>query len=113
MRQALLQSMYPCLRGRYVSWRRSAGGCVTIETAMSADRPPNGFEESSSEELERSMEQEVEGLLELDDLDFNPDGSEQITADLLRAERAWPARMPDRPGAVNPRRSGGSGGLAG
>ncbi len=55
---------------------------------MSADRLPSGFEDSSSEELERSMEQEVEGLLELDDLDFNPDGSAQIAADALRAERS-------------------------
>lgn len=78
---------------------------------MSADRPPSGFDESSSEELERSMEQEVEGLLELDDLDFDPDGSGQLAADLLRGERAWPTRMPERPAAANPQRPSDAGGL--
>jgi hypothetical protein len=55
------------------------------------------------------MEQEVEGLLELDDLDFNQDGSEQITADLLHAERSR-SRTADRCPAVEPQRPGSNGG---
>jgi hypothetical protein len=76
---------------------------------MSADRPPSGFEDSSSEELERSMEQEVEGMLELDDLDFNPDGAGQLTADLLDAERPRLHSAGRRP-AADPRRPGSNSG---
>lgn len=75
---------------------------------MGSDWPPDGFDSSSSEELERSMEQEVEGLLELDDLDLIPSTSEQITADLLRAERSG-SRTADRRSVARhkPRRRGG------
>ena len=66
---------------------------------MGSDRPSDGFDESSLEELERSMEQEVEGLLELDDLDLIPNSSEQITADLLRAERSGSRTSARRPAA--------------
>jgi hypothetical protein len=51
------------------------------------------------------MEQEVEGLLELDDLDFNPNGSAQITADLLRAERSRARSAERRPPADSQRPS--------
>lgn len=84
---------------------------VTIGALMSSEWHENGFGETSSEELERSMEQEVEGLLELDDLDGPADGSEQITVDLLHAERGGP-HTPERAprqqalDAANPQSSG-------
>lgn len=51
------------------------------------------------EELEQSMEHEVEGLMELDDLDLIPSSSEQITADLLRIGPAGPRAAQSRPAA--------------
>jgi hypothetical protein len=51
------------------------------------------------------MEQEVEGLLELEDLDLASGGAEQSAADLLRADRSPPqaargrAAQGDRPRA--------------
>lgn len=69
---------------------------------MGSDWPPDGFDSSSSEELERSMEQEVEGLLELDDLDLIPSTSEQTTADLLSAEHSE-SRTGDRRSMAKPR----------
>lgn len=71
---------------------------------MSSDWLPRGFDEISSEELERSMEHEVEGLMELDDLDLGSGASEQITPDLLRnagagspgAQSRSASRAPDR-----------------
>lgn len=75
---------------------------------MGSDWSPDGFDLSSSEELERSMEQEMEGLLELDDLDLVPSTSEQITADLLRAERSG-SHTADRQSVAKPKshRQGG------
>jgi hypothetical protein len=69
--------------------------------AMSSDWLPRGFDEISSEELERSMEHEVEGLMELDDLDLIPSTSEHVTADPLRAERSG-SRGADRRPAAQP-----------
>jgi hypothetical protein len=67
---------------------------------MGSDLLGGGFDEGSSEELERSMQQEIEGLLELDDFDLVPSNSEQITADLLRAESSG-SRTADRRTTTN------------
>jgi hypothetical protein len=77
---------------------------------MDSDLLGGGFDEGSSGELERSMEQEIEGLLELDDFDLVPSNTEQITADLLRAERSG-SRTADRrtTAAQSPRPGHGSG----
>ena len=66
---------------------------------MGSDLLPGGFDEISSEDLERSMEHEVEGLMDLDDLDMIPATPEQITADLLRGGRAGSPAVPNRPAA--------------
>lgn len=74
---------------------------------MSSQWLEAGFGEGSSEELERSMEQEVEGLLEIDDLDgldLVQRSSEQITADLLAAERS-PKKATSRPRSAQAARS--------
>lgn len=79
---------------------------------MSSQWLEAGFGEGSSEELERSMEQEVEGLFELDDLDgldLVQSSSEQITADLLRAEsspKKATARSRSPKAARSPRQRG-------
>lgn len=66
---------------------------------MRSDWLSHGFDEGSMEELEQSMEHEVEGLMELDDLDPIPSASEQITADLLRIGPAGPRAAQSRPAA--------------
>ncbi len=72
---------------------------------MGSDLLSGGFDEGSPEELERSMEQEIEGLLELDDFDLLPSNAEQITADLLRAESSG-SRTADRRAAASSARPG-------
>jgi hypothetical protein len=67
---------------------------------MGSDWPSDGFDASTSEELERSMEQEVEGLLELEEAE-GPTGLE-LQADSpagvgpMRAARGPNRRAPRR-----------------
>jgi hypothetical protein len=65
--------------------------------AMSSDLLPGGFDEISSGELERSMEHEVEGLMELDDFDLIPSASQPVGGDLSRGARGADGRPAAQP----------------
>ncbi len=59
-----------CDVGRPLSWHYPAE-CVTIMVAMWTEWLGVGADGCSSEELERSMEHEIEGMLELDGLELS------------------------------------------
>ncbi len=67
---------------------------------MGSDWPSDGFDASDSEELERSMEQEVEGLLELEE----SEGPAGLELQVGSPTRVGPLRAARGPNGRAPRR---------